>query len=70
MQSEFYGNILILKQKRILREIVAENISNVVQKFREKGASTMNTATVNWKKQTNRSAFLNSFILRWWQFII
>ena len=71
MESEFYGNILILKQKRILREIAAENISNVVQKFREKWRKHHEhmKVTVNWKKQTNRSAFLNSFILRWWQFM-
>ena len=60
MESEFYGNILILKQKRILREIAAEKIYQMLyKKFREKWRKHHEhmKVTVNWKKQTNRSGY-------------
>ena len=70
-ESKFYRDAIRRRHQRVARPIVATNVFNAFkiyrQKWREKKLNE--ELLVDWKKTENRNAFLNLFVLRWWQFM-
>ena len=70
-ESTFYRDAIRRRHQRVARPIVAKNIFNAFKIYRQKWKENLlnEEHLVDWKKSENRNAFLNLFVLRWWQFM-